>query len=184
MYYVMSCEGLYPRTAILGSPEVPGSPWNDGQPLAEAIEEPLVYTLDPRRPGNMLPLYDIEETLIRDDLLGALESAGVDNLQTYRAVIRDAKKNVDHSNYRAVNILGVVACADMDQSERMETTDSTMIDVDFRSLVIDEAKTGGALLFRLAESVSAIVVHEKVKKAIEDAGIPGMVFYEPGEWSG
>ncbi len=184
MYYVMTCEGIYPRNTIGESPDVPGSPWNDGQPLADAIPEPLVYALDPDYPGQMLPLYDIAEPLMREDLLGALEQAGVDNLQTYRAVIRDTVKNLEHKNYKAVNIIGVVSCADMDRSERMATTDSTMVDADFRHLVIDEAKTGGALMFRLAEAVSAIVVHEKVKKAIEDAGIPGMVFYEPGEWSG
>ena len=59
-----------------------------------------------------------------------------------------------------------------------------MGDVDFHSLVIDEARTHGLMLFRLAEARTAIIVHERIKQAIDDAGIPGFVFYEPGDWSG
>jgi hypothetical protein len=40
------------------------------------------------------------------------------------------------------------------------------------------------LLFRMAENVSAIVVHETVKKSIEDAGIPYIDFVNPESWIG
>lgn len=66
----------------------------------------------------------------------------------------------------------------------MGTSGSTMGDADFHALIIDESKTAGLLLFRLAENISAIVVHERVKQSIEAAGIPGFAFYGPGEWSG
>jgi len=51
-------------------------------------------------------------------------------------------------------------------------------------LVIDEAKTRGALLFRLAESVNGIVVHETIKNAIEATGIDTLTFMPPEEWVG
>ena len=54
----------------------------------------------------------------------------------------------------------------------------------FDTLTIDAKKAGGILLFRLAESENAIVVHERVKKGVQAAGIPGMTFYDAGEWSG
>jgi hypothetical protein len=47
-----------------------------------------------------------------------------------------------------------------------------MGDVDFHALVLDESRINGQLMFRLAENLSAIVVHESVRKAIEAAGIP------------
>ncbi|MCC7069732.1 MAG: hypothetical protein IT383_00320, partial [Deltaproteobacteria bacterium] len=75
-------------------------------------------------------------------------------------------------------------CADMAASRLMGTSSSRLGDVDFAALVIDESRTGGARLFRLAENVSAIVVDEAVKAAIDASGIPGFVFYGPGEWSG
>ncbi len=65
-----------------------------------------------------------------------------------------------------------------------ESETPTLLDTDFDSLVIDEEKTMGFRLFRLAENCSAIVVSEEVKVAIEERGIPGIVFYGPGEWSG
>ena len=37
----------------------------------------------------------------------------------------------------------------------------------FRKLVIDEQKANDALFFRLAESVSSIIVHEKVKNHLD-----------------
>ena len=49
----------------------------------------------------------------------------------------------------------------------------------FDSLAIDEAKAKGQLMFRLAESLSTILVHESVKKALEHAQIPLIEFYEP-----
>ena len=37
-------------------------------------------------------------------------------------------------------------------------------------------------MFRLAESVMGIVVHESVKQAIEAAGIDTLTFVDPAEW--
>ena len=128
-------------------------------------------------------MYEGAVLLMRDDLIQALIEVGVDNLQLFPALVADSAKKIEHTNYKAVNIVGVIACANMGASTLMGTSDSEMIDVDFDALVIDEAKTGGVLLFRMAEAVSAIVVHEKVRLYIEDR-IPGMTFYGAGEWSG
>lgn len=183
-YYVMTCEGVYPSTMIGESPDLPGGAWMDGQPIQYDVPEPLVFSLNPEYPGKLCSMYDESILLMSSDLVGAIKTAGVDNIQCFRAVVRDLVNKKDYSNYQAVNILGLVSCADMEKSELMGTSDSALIDVDFHSLVIDESKAGGALLFRLAEKVSAIVVHEKVKENIEKKEIPNMVFYEPGEWSG
>ena len=41
----------------------------------------------------------------------------------------------------------------------------------------------GALLFRLAENVSALVVHERVKRRLEAQNL-GLTFDPPEEWFG
>ena len=184
-YFIMCCDDLTPAALIEDSPSLPSSPWLNGRPVSGEVPNPLVYTLDPDYPGHLQPLYEAESIpLMRDDLLEALHEVGVDNLELFPAVIRDEEKGVDYNNYKAFNIVGLVSCADMDESKLMGTSDSTMIDIDFEALVIDESRTGGALMFRLAEAVNAIVVHEKVRKHIEERGIPGMTFYGPGEWAG
>jgi hypothetical protein len=185
MYYVMACYDCDEPTSIRESPRLPGGPWMDGQRITITVPNPLVYGLDPNHPGELLPLYENEAVpLFRDDLLDALRQAGVDNLECFPAVLRDPFRKTEHTNYKAVNIVGVVSCADMGQSELMGSSTSNMIDVDFAGLVIDEKRTGGALLFRLAEAVNAIVVHEKVKQTVEAAGIPFLTFQGPGEWAG
>lgn len=184
MHYVMTCEGKHPIAAIDEVPRLPGGPWMKGKPIAIDVPVPLVYTLDASRPGNLKAMYDKAIPLLRDDLVEALREAGVDNLECFAAVIRDTRAGKEYANYKAVNIVGVLACADMDRSEVLGGVDSRLIDVDFAGLVMDEAKAAGALLFRLAEAVNAIVVDEKVKQRVLDRGIPGMVFYGPGEWSG
>ncbi len=183
-HYVMTCEGVSPATCIGEAPEVPGAPWMDGQPVSEVPDQPLVFTLDPAYPGKLQAMYEDDILLMREDLVEALKESGVDNVQWFPAILRDTRKRTDHKNYYASNIVGVVACADVSRSRKAAVSDSEMIDAFFDSLVIDESKTGGALMFRLAESVSAIIVHEKVKKHIEQNQVPNMVFYGPGEWAG
>lgn len=183
-YFVMTCEGEYPIAALDEEPELDETPWMHGSTVDPPNIE-LVYTLDPERAGNLKAMYDAPEyPIIRDDLIAALQAAGVDNLQLFDAVVRDPETGKEYTNYKAFNIVGVVSAADMDGSVLMGTSDSTMIDIDFDSLVIDEEKAGQFRLFRLAESVSAIIVSDAVRLEIERRGIPGMVFYDPSNWSG
>jgi hypothetical protein len=183
-YYVMVGEGVHPVMPIASGPEFEGN-WRRGQVITDPVPQPLVYQLNPRYGGTPKALfYEKAIPVMRDDVVAALTAAGVDNLQYFDAVLVNPATGEQHTNYKAYNIVGLVACAEMDASELAGTSESTVGSVDFRSLVIDESKTGGALLFRLAEDVSAVVVHEQVKRAIEASGIPGFVFYGPGEWSG
>ena len=49
---------------------------------------------------------------------------------------------------------------------------------------ISAARVDGALMFRLAEAVNTIVVHDSVKQAIEAAGIDTLTFIDPADWTG
>ncbi len=53
--------------------------------------------------------------------------------------------------------------------------------MDFDSVVLDEPAISDALIFRLAESVNAIIVHEKVKQHLEASGINTLTFLKPEE---
>jgi|SRR2546429_5997063 len=184
-HFVMTCNGVYPSAALGKGPDMNDAPWFHGTRLVGDFPQPLVYMLDPTRPGNLRAMYDdAAYPLMRDDLVEAVHSAGVDNLQLFSAVIKDPSTGAQHTNYKAFNIVGVVAAADMDKAVLMGTSDATMIDVDFDALAIDDNKAAQFRIFRLAESVSAIIVDAAVKEEVERRAIPGMVFYEPGDWSG
>jgi hypothetical protein len=184
-HYVMTCNGVFPSASLGTGPDMDRMPWYGGVRLTEDFPVPLVYVLDPERLGNIKAMYDdAAYPLMRDDLIEALQSVGVDNLQLFPAVIKDPTTGVEHTNYKAFNIVGVVAAADMEKSERMPTSDSQMIDVDFASLAIDESKAAPFRMFRLAESVSAIIVDDVVRGEVKRRAIPGMKFYKPENWSG
>lgn len=183
-YFVMVGEGRHPIMPIARGPSLRGN-WRLGRTIEAAVPQPLVYTLDSDYEGQPKPVYyEKAIPVMRDDVVAALTSAGVDNIQYFDAVLVNPATGQRHDNYKAYNIVGLVACADMGSSEVADPSSARMGDIDFQGLVIDEAKAAGHLLFRLAENVSAVVVHDSVKRAIEASGIPGFVFYGPGEWSG
>ncbi|WP_164010462.1 imm11 family protein [Pyxidicoccus trucidator] len=149
------------------------------------MPQPLQYTLSSTYRGTPKAFYSPGVPLIRNDLVDALREASVDNFELFDAVLKDPITGQEFNEYKAFNVLGLVAAADMDKSKRAPINlDSEMIDVFFDSLVIDNTKTQGLLMFRLAQSVDAIIIHERVKQAVEKRGIPGMVFYKPEDWSG
>ena len=62
--------------------------------------------------------------------------------------------------------------------------DENLISMDFHSLSIDGFKTHEALMFRLAENISAVLVHERVRTIIDSKGINTLTWYEPEAWAG
>ena len=187
-HYVIVGEGVHPAAAIertRGRKQFGKRRWMDGNILGCEIPEPVVYDLDARYPGNPKALYHAEPVPVMSvELVEVLAEAGVNNLELFDAVLHDPVSGRDFSNYKAFNVVGKVAAADMEASTRMGVSNSTLISVDFDSLVLDEGKCFGLKLFRLAEQVGAIVVDESIKSAIERSGIPGIFFYASGEWSG
>ena len=188
-YYVMESEGIYPSLAIEKAPRLIGGPWYHGHKLTIEVVTPLEYFLEESNrydDYNLDVMYDNKAyPLMHISLLDALRSAGVNNLEVFSATIYDPNKDKMIHDYVAFNVIGLVSAADLEASTLMhEDSKASLLDTDFDSLVIDETKTMGFHLFRLAENCSAICVSEKVKEAIEKHEIPGMVFYGPGEWSG
>jgi hypothetical protein len=182
MHHIMTCEAMYPPTTLSAMPDFPQGPWFTGQPITSPIPVPLEYTIDPTRPGLPMPFYRCAYPLMRADLLAALEQAGVDNLQRFPAVVSDPQRGTVYTDYSAINVIGVAAVADLARSARAGIRDGALLAVDFTGLVIDPSAAQELLLFRLAEDVSAIVVHERVRRTVESRGVPGMLFYEQGEW--
>jgi hypothetical protein len=187
-YYVMDGEGVHPVAAIAATrnrQSFKKRRWLDGNELGFEITERVIYDLDPLRPGTPKELYQSQPIpAMSDRLVDALHAVGVDNLELFDAVLVDPANGKEYSNYKAFNIVGKVRAADMSASTRMGVSEDEIIAVDFDSLVLDESKCRGLLLFRLAENLSAIVVEERVKREVEKRGIPGMFFYQSGEWSG
>lgn len=106
----------------------------------------------------------------RDDLIAALESFGVDNLDKYPVSIADPDDGKVYTNFKAVNIVGVVSAADMKKSEYELRNGLPSMDVAFDELVLKEDDVRGRLMFRLAENLTAVLVHESVRGCLLDKG--------------
>ncbi|WP_188151030.1 imm11 family protein [Teredinibacter waterburyi] len=140
-----------------------------GNYLTEKFDKPFEFELwEYEHNGNGMAEYFYEAfPVMSDELIQALKGAGVDNLQSYPAVLKDVSKNYIRTDYKVVNIFGTIAAADMEKSDYIDIGGMGTIAVGFKTLAIDEKKTRNALLFRLAESVTDIIIHESVKQHLE-----------------
>ncbi len=151
--------------------------WALGRRFTRPPPDPIRIALVPIQgfTGEPPPMFDRYMCLMNEDMVTALRGCGVDNLDVYRAVLVD-DVNAREFRYFAVNILELVAAADLGKSRWSSFDGDARLDTHFESLALDPAKAGGRLMFRLAEDTAAIVVHEKVKQALETAGIPNLRF--------
>ena len=184
-YYLLGCFGPEDQDrAGIGEILDTSLNWQTGSRFESPPAEPVRVELNPDFPGIMVPMFDAGILLMDDGMIVALDAAGVDNLDLYEAIIEDPATGDRFTNYKAVNVIGAVACADLAQSVFEAPSGVPIIDTDFDALAIDEGKARGLLMFRLAEAVNGIVIHEKVRAELERREIPYLDFIEPGDWVG
>jgi hypothetical protein len=187
-YYVLGVEDPEEgyRARLEYERDHPLRSWMSGARFENPPPEPIVLTLSGTdEEGWVLgDLWLTPITVMSKRLLEALQGAGVDNLDTYAVELHDPVSGKVHTDFVAFNVVGVVAAADRAKTKFASDVKERMVSADIDSLAVDTAKTRGALMFRLAESVNAILVHDSVCDAIEDAGIDTLAFYEPEDWAG
>jgi hypothetical protein len=127
---------------------------------------------------------DVPVPVMSRRMMKILQDVGVSNIDFYDAAITDQQTGAEYVTHVAYNLIGAIAAADLKTTRFWPGNSSRLIDADIESLGIDNAKVGGALMFRLAESVNGIVVHESIKRAIEAAGLTTVTFVLPEEWIG
>jgi hypothetical protein len=181
-YYVLGATAE--RKMLLTAPQDPTTTetWMSGVKFSKPPAEPVLVRIKKGYESADLLDFFGPSTLISNRLHAALLSAGVDNLDVYDAVIRSFDNSVEHKDYKAFNLVGVIRAADMTKSEFSAELPSRLYDASIQKLEIDPNKTRGALMFRLAEYVGAVIVHERVKRAIEDAGLSTVTFSAPDQY--
>ncbi|MBK9990361.1 MAG: hypothetical protein IPP19_06425 [Verrucomicrobia bacterium] len=183
-YTVAGCRSLKPSSF----PNHPKVWWNVGALINEAlVPKPYTGKLDPFNEDSDEQIMPevmsgwCSSLVMREDLLKAFLEAGVDNLQLFDAEITDPDSGKVYTNYKAVNIVGCIAAADLRKSEYTEHGNGPVIDVDFDKLVIEDKKPDGTLMFRLAESINVILLHKKVRDHLLTKNFPFLRFYEVGD---
>jgi len=189
MYYVLDCdEPLSPNgealmeihnTFRVGQIRL----WASGRRHTKEVPVPIEIRFDTFRgyDGPPVPLRDVGIPIMSERLATVLTEAGVSNVDFYDAVLIHSGSGARYP-YKAFNIIGLIAAADLAKSEWSSMDRKPVVNVSFTSLAIDEAACGGVLLFRLAENINAIMVHHSVRERILAAGITGLKFTVPADW--
>ena len=187
MYYLFAANSR-PRRRIRSTPYIKGVDWWKGDVITTAMPLRLQIDLKPyimESPDHdqyMAAIMETNPPLWRDDLIDALRACGVHNFDCYDVEINDPDNGQVMTNYKAVNVLGLVAAANMEKSVATIHDGIPLIDVDFDQLVVDEKKTQGIKLFRLAESSNAILVHEHLRDCLLEKGFGSdIAFYNLDE---
>jgi len=158
--------------------------WRLGRRFLQPLPEPLEFEMLETHSDQLLEFYNEQALVMTKRLLATLQEAGVDNLDVYAARIKHPVTGAIRTDYVAANLIGVVSAADLGKSRVIGGSADGLVDVDFESVVVNERRAGDALMFRLAENTSAILVHEKVRQHLLEKGFAMLSFLEPEEWMG
>lgn len=126
---------------------------------------------DGTRQEPRMSSYYYADELMHKKLVDVLKNSGVDNLQTFPAIITEEARDTIIEDYLVVNVVGLVACAAVDASDSIPFAGGLF----FNNLVIEPKKAHGLLMFRLAESKLDVLVHERVAKELQKHDFPYLV---------
>ena len=134
-----------------------------GSKITLPVTDPMVFTTKAES-GDTIPDYwDGGVPIMSERFVKLIEDAGVDNIEKFPAIVKSINDSTIWSGYYAINIIGMVKCADLNKSTYTEIFPDNY---DFEELAIVASKAHGALLFRLQESPSTIIIHKSVGKHI------------------
>ncbi len=127
----------------------------------------LVFEVDFPDAEKLPHFFDSEVPLASKKFIDTLMKAGVDNFQVFPATVINPDTGGQWNDYFAFNVLGLVACANLDKSDYDTLLEGNPEGINipslaFNELVLDQSKLKGLLFFRLGESPIDLIVHQQV----------------------
>lgn len=163
-YFVI--DSSHPDMMLLVPPADPSirDSWLFGKPFQRPPKAPVAVTIRQGHEHGQRLDYFGTARLMSDALCEVVRDAGVDNLELYDAVLKAKDGSVQYTGYKAFNLIGMVSAAAL-------------------APAADPVKTEGLLMFRLAQYPPAVIVHARVREAIEAHGFPNLLFRATAELS-
>jgi len=163
----------YSDYSVTKKPKLPdGVSFIKGVLINEALPAPLIFEVDyptrddvPHFLGDTIPIFS-------GYLVQTLKAAGVDNFQVFPAVLRNPKSNAEWTDFWAFNAIGLIAAANIDESEydTLMEGDAEGVEVPllaFDEIVLEKKKTHDQSMFRLAESPSVLLIHDRINRYVD-----------------
>jgi hypothetical protein len=148
-----------------------------------AAPEPAPWVFDIEIGGDRPPhLLGGRIPMASDRLLGVLRDAGVDNIQTFPALLR-LRGGAEWRQHSVLNVIGLVDATDLDASVGtvLVEGDAGPARIDFQNLVLSPAKTRGLRIFRLFHDPALLLVDDRLQRALNKHRPPegwGFVAFE------
>lgn len=183
-FYVMLAnpEWAGPGQEVVAGPEVL---LYNGTSIEEPIEPYTVVLKVDKQAEDPLdfPPQDIvgpnRSLLFSKRFVELLDGLGVDNVQYIDAEVT-YEPTGEQVEYKAANVVGVASGLDMEHSAVLLSPRGNVLNIEV--MCFDEDALRGQTMFRLEESRMLIVVHRRVKEAVEDAGLSGFLFVSDAEY--
>jgi hypothetical protein len=138
------------------------------KPFGPAFPVPVLFKIDTDSEGRRMPtLFTTPALVARRAFYDLLVAAGVDNVESYPAHIANPESDETFEDYRLLNIVGRVACADLAASNAAELGPGIRV---IDEPVLRKQALQDALIFRLAEDPVQIVVSDALAARIRAAG--------------
>ncbi|ATB49467.1 imm11 family protein [Corallococcus macrosporus] len=186
-FYIMLASPPWagPTSRVISGPDIQV---NDGL-LLSGVQQgySIVLSVDEKaKDASDFPPCDIHgpsrSLLFSQRFIELLEELGVDNVQYFDAEVVYAPTG-QKLPYKVANIVGIVSGLDLDRSDVVMSNRGNVLQI--REMRLSEDKLQGHGICRLREDLMLIVVHRRIKEAIEAAALSGFMFitddeYEPG----
>ncbi len=182
-YYIINSRiGAIDGMMLSSMPDLPEDDeddWMFGQAFTVEPEQPIYVSIQEGEENcTPLPFYD-DPPVATNDFIDALIEVGVNNIVTYDVVLRSrTDPSFTIGDYKAFNIIGLVKAAG---PGTVYLTDSRIGDASMKNVELEPRSMKGLYMFRLADNMTTIIVHEKVKQHLEAKGFKGLVFDDPGD---
>jgi hypothetical protein len=109
-----------------------------------------------------------------------LEANAVHNLQYFPFHLRASNTT---TLYHIANIIGLEVCLDRGKVQAEWDTENPNRVLFFDNLIVREDFSTDKMIFRLGEFPQVVLVADLIRRVCEDAGITGVRFYQPAEYS-
>lgn len=165
---------------VLTIRQIPRRVWLTGTPW-QGITEPVQVVLAAGR-DSASDFLELPCPVVSDRMRSALDRAGVDNIQYLRASLEQRLSDRAITGYWIANVFGTVACVDRERS--VIESESESYAGYLRSFQVDLRATHALRLFRVAADRRLIAIHERVRAALEEARLRGVLYQSTSAYDG
>lgn len=137
-----------------------------GIPILARTATPWTFAIETKFPelphmlGGPIPLAS-------EHLLAVLAEAGVDNIQTFAAVLRD-RGGREYRGHSVLNVIGLIDAADLEASVGtiLAEGENGPTRIEFASLVLSPVRARDLPMFRLFHNPATLLVNDRVLDAL------------------